>query len=66
MVAPSQPAVQRETYATDLSDAQWEQIRPYVEAGFTHLVFHGPGNNQTRFTNAYARDILPRLRERFG
>ena len=43
-----------------------EQIRPYVEAGFTHLVFHGPGNNQSRFINAYARDILPRLRERFG
>ena len=31
MVAPSQPAVQRETYATDLTDAQWEQLRPFVE-----------------------------------
>jgi coenzyme F420-dependent glucose-6-phosphate dehydrogenase len=47
-------------------DEHVEQIRPYVEAGFTHLVFHGPGNNQTRFINAYARDILPRLRERWG
>jgi putative transposase len=31
MVAPSQPAVQRETYATDLTEAEWEQLRPYVE-----------------------------------
>jgi coenzyme F420-dependent glucose-6-phosphate dehydrogenase len=43
-----------------------EQIRPYVELGFTHLVFHGPGENQSRFIDAYARDILPRLRERWG
>jgi coenzyme F420-dependent glucose-6-phosphate dehydrogenase len=47
-------------------DEHVEQLRPYIEAGFTHLVFHGPGNNQTRFINAYARDILPRLRERWG
>lgn len=31
MVAPGLPAVQRETYSTDLTDAQWEMIRPYVE-----------------------------------
>jgi putative transposase len=31
MVAPSRPAVQSETYATDLTDEQWEQIRPFVE-----------------------------------
>jgi coenzyme F420-dependent glucose-6-phosphate dehydrogenase len=43
-----------------------EQIAPYIELGFTHLVFHAPGNNQSRFINAYARDILPRLRERYG
>jgi coenzyme F420-dependent glucose-6-phosphate dehydrogenase len=43
-----------------------EQIKPYLELGFTHLVFHAPGNNQSRFINAYARDILPRLRERYG
>jgi coenzyme F420-dependent glucose-6-phosphate dehydrogenase len=43
-----------------------EQIKPYIDLGFTHLVFHAPGNNQSRFINAYARDILPRLRERWG
>ena len=47
-------------------DEQVEQIRPYVEAGFTHLVFHSPSSNQTRFINAYARDIIPRIRERWG
>lgn len=31
MVAPSQRTVQGEMYATDLRDAQWEQIRPFVE-----------------------------------
>ena len=51
---------------SDDPDEHIEQIRPYIELGFTHLVFHSPGSNQSRFINAYARDILPRLRERFG
>jgi coenzyme F420-dependent glucose-6-phosphate dehydrogenase len=51
---------------SDEPDEHIEQIRPYIELGFTHLVFHSPGTNQSRFINAYARDILPRLRERFG
>lgn len=40
-----------------------EQIRPYLELGFTHLVFHAPGNDQQRFLEVYGREILPRLRE---
>jgi coenzyme F420-dependent glucose-6-phosphate dehydrogenase len=51
---------------SDNPDEHVEQLRPYIELGFTHLVFHAPGNNQSRFINAYARDILPRLRERWG
>lgn len=43
-----------------------ERIRPYVELGFTHLVFHAPGHDQTRFLRAFAEDVLPRLKERFG
>ena len=43
-----------------------EQIAPYVELGFTHLVFHHPGDDQARFLKLYARQILPRLRERWG
>jgi coenzyme F420-dependent glucose-6-phosphate dehydrogenase len=43
-----------------------EQIRPYIELGFTHLVFHAPTDDQSRFLQLYAREILPRLRESFG
>jgi coenzyme F420-dependent glucose-6-phosphate dehydrogenase len=43
-----------------------EQIAPYVELGFTHLVFHSPGDDQATFLHLYAEQILPRLRERWG
>ena len=43
-----------------------EQIAPYVELGFTHLVFHHPGEDQAGFLRRYAGQILPRLRERWG
>ena len=51
---------------SDDPDEHVEQLAPYIELGFTHLVFHSPGSRQSRFINAYARDILPRLRERWG
>jgi coenzyme F420-dependent glucose-6-phosphate dehydrogenase len=43
-----------------------ERVRPYVELGFTHLVFHAPGPDQARFLNLFARDVAPRLRQHFG
>src|SRR5712692_1241336 len=43
-----------------------EQIRPYVELGFTHLVFHAPGEDQSRFLQLYAREILPKIRQLWG
>jgi coenzyme F420-dependent glucose-6-phosphate dehydrogenase len=39
-----------------------EGIRPYVDAGLTHLVFHGPGHDQERFLTQFAEDVLPGLR----
>ena len=39
------------------------QIRPYVDAGFGHLVVHGPGHDQERFLNQFAEDVLPMLRK---
>src|SRR5579884_3565901 len=39
-----------------------EQIRPYIELGFTHLIFHAPGDDQSRFLQLYSKEILPRLR----
>jgi coenzyme F420-dependent glucose-6-phosphate dehydrogenase len=38
-------------------------IRPYVEAGLTHLVVHGPGHDQERFLTQFSEDVLPGLRE---
>jgi coenzyme F420-dependent glucose-6-phosphate dehydrogenase len=43
-----------------------DRIAPYVELGFTELVFHGPGEDQERFLELFTRDVLPRLRARFG
>ncbi len=43
-----------------------ERIRPYIELGFTHLVFHAPGLEQERFLRLYAKEVLPRLRKRFA
>jgi coenzyme F420-dependent glucose-6-phosphate dehydrogenase len=39
-----------------------ERIRPYLELGFTHLVFHFPGADQERAMRLYAKEVLPRLR----
>ncbi len=43
-----------------------EQIRPYIELGFTHLIFHAPGDDQSRFLQLYAKEILPRIRQCWG
>jgi len=42
-----------------------EKIRPYIEMGFRHLVFHAPGPDQSRFLNLYADHVLPKLRAKF-
>jgi len=47
-------------------DEHIEQLRPYIELGFNHLVFHAPGNDQARFLKLYASQILPRIRQRWG
>ena len=39
-----------------------EQIAAYWRLGFTTLVFHAPGNDQARFLESFARDVMPRLR----
>lgn len=38
------------------------QIRPYLDAGLNHLVFHGPGQDQERFLTQFSEDVLPALR----
>ena len=51
---------------SDDPDEHIERIAPYIELGFTHLVFHAPGPDQERFLRLYAKKILPRLRKRFA
>ena len=46
-------------------DEHIEKIRPYVEMGFRHLVFHAPGPDQERFLRLYGEQVLPKLRRRF-
>jgi coenzyme F420-dependent glucose-6-phosphate dehydrogenase len=51
---------------TDDPEECVERIRPYVDLGFDHLVFHGPGGDQRRFLDQFGTDVLPRLRDAFG
>jgi coenzyme F420-dependent glucose-6-phosphate dehydrogenase len=40
-----------------------EQVRAYTGLGFTHLVFHAPGEDQRRFLEQFIADVVPKLRE---
>ena len=40
-----------------------EGVRPYVDAGFDHLVVHAPGADQHGFLTDFGRDVLPLLRQ---
>jgi len=41
-------------------------IEPYINMGFSHLVFHAPGTDQIRFLDLYSEQVLPLLRSRYG
>lgn len=62
---PVERAESRWIVSTD-PDEHVERIRPYVELGFRHLVFHAPGPDQARFLKLYGEQVLPRLRRAFG
>jgi coenzyme F420-dependent glucose-6-phosphate dehydrogenase len=62
---PTAQAARRWIVSTD-PDEHVEKIRPYVELGFRHLVFHAPGPDQERFIRLYSQHVLPRLRAAFG
>jgi coenzyme F420-dependent glucose-6-phosphate dehydrogenase len=51
---------------SDDPDEVVEKIKPYVDVGLTELVFHHPGDDQRGALERFSRDVLPRLRERFG
>jgi coenzyme F420-dependent glucose-6-phosphate dehydrogenase len=58
---PIEQVAKRWIVASDPDDAV-AQIKPYLDAGLNHLVFHGPGHDQERFLSQFAEDVLPRLR----
>ncbi|MET0987825.1 MAG: glucose-6-phosphate dehydrogenase (coenzyme-F420) [Steroidobacteraceae bacterium] len=37
-------------------------IRPYLDMGFKHLVFHAPGPDQSRFLKLFSEQVMPKLR----
>ena len=62
---PAERAASRWIVSDD-PEEQVERIRPYVEMGFNHLVFHGPGPDQARFIKLYSGHVMPLLRKVFG
>jgi coenzyme F420-dependent glucose-6-phosphate dehydrogenase len=62
---PVERAAKRWIVSSDPNE-QVDQIKKYVEIGFTHLVFHAPGRDQRRFLRLYAEQVVPRLRAAFG
>jgi coenzyme F420-dependent glucose-6-phosphate dehydrogenase len=61
---PVERAASRWIVSTD-ADEHIEKIRPYIEMGFRHLVFHAPGPDQERFLRLYSEQVLPKLRRTF-
>jgi coenzyme F420-dependent glucose-6-phosphate dehydrogenase len=59
---PIEQVAKRWIVASDPDEAV-EQVKPYVDAGLNHLVFHGPGHDQERFLTQFAEDVLPQLRK---
>lgn len=58
---PIEQVASRWIVASD-PDQAMAQIQPYLDAGFDHLVFHGPGHDQHRFLSQFSEDVLPRLK----
>jgi coenzyme F420-dependent glucose-6-phosphate dehydrogenase len=59
---PLEQVTRRWIVASDPDEAV-AQIKPYLDAGLNHLVFHGPGHDQERFLTQLTEDVVPRLRE---
>ncbi|HEV2477483.1 MAG TPA: glucose-6-phosphate dehydrogenase (coenzyme-F420) [Candidatus Dormibacteraeota bacterium] len=56
----------RRWLVSDDPDEHIDQLRPYLDLGFNHLVFHHPGADQRRFLDLYGTQILPRIRKQWG
>ncbi len=58
---PIEQVAKRWIVSSDPDEAV-EMIKPYLDAGLNHLVFHAPGHDQKRFLDLFERDLAPRLR----
>ena len=59
---PIEQVAQRWIVASD-PDTAVARLKEYVDLGFNHLVFHGPGHDQERFLSQLTEDIVPLLRQ---
>jgi coenzyme F420-dependent glucose-6-phosphate dehydrogenase len=58
---PIEQIASRWIVASDPDDAV-AKIKPYVDAGLNHLVFHAPGEDQERFLSAFEEQVMPGVR----
>jgi len=58
---PIEQVASRWIVASD-PDSAVEAIRPYLDYGFSHLVFHAPGHDQSRFLTSFTEQVVPLLR----
>ena len=59
---PIEQVAKRWIVASDPDEAV-AKVKPYIDAGLNHLVFHAPGHDQRRFLDLFERDLAPRLRK---
>jgi alkanesulfonate monooxygenase SsuD/methylene tetrahydromethanopterin reductase-like flavin-dependent oxidoreductase (luciferase family) len=58
---PIEQVASRWIIATNPSEVV-DAVRPYVDAGFDHLVLHGPGHDQERFLADLGEHLAPAVR----
>jgi coenzyme F420-dependent glucose-6-phosphate dehydrogenase len=60
----AEPYAHRRWIVSNDPDEVVEGIEPYLDLGFTHLVFHHPGDDQARFIKQFSEHVFPRLRSK--
>jgi coenzyme F420-dependent glucose-6-phosphate dehydrogenase len=65
-LADALPVERTETrwIVSDDPQKQLDGIQPYIDLGFTNLMFHFPGPDQERALRLYAEHVIPELRQR--
>ncbi len=58
---PIEQVARRWIVATTVAEVV-DQVKPYVDLGFDHLVFHAPGHDQAAFLEQFGNDVAPAIR----